>query len=145
MRISNFQYPAFEPYKKATLEVYMQGCLRDTCTGPCHNPALRDMCGGEEWTIDEVFNWIEERKDLFDCISFTGGDPLFQESELKKLVEKLIFKCLWLFTGEDDWDKIPQWCKEKFDYIKYGGYKTELRQEGFPASSNQKLVKITRE
>jgi organic radical activating enzyme len=146
MRISAFSFPVFKPYKKATMEIYFQGCVRNTCTGTCHNPELRDPKGGKEITVEEIVKHLDERKLLFDCISFTGGEPLQQgEKELYLLAldlkNKFPDKELWLFTGEPDFDEIPGWCKELFDVIKFGGYMESLKTGEFPASSNQKVVK----
>jgi hypothetical protein len=46
---------------------------------------------------------------------------------------------MWLFTGSEK-EKIPLWGFEYFDRIKVGSYKEELKQDGFPSSSNQRML-----
>ena len=123
----------------------MQGCNRG-CKG-CHNPELASFEGGDELTpakILEVIIYLREREAFFEVISFTGGDPLCNTiSEVSRLAEKLReefpTKEFWLFTGAERSEllfSLRYW----FDVIKTGPYKEELKQEGFPASSNQQLL-----
>lgn len=146
LRIADIVFPIFNPYQKATLEIYFQGCLRNTCTGKCHNPELKDISSGTEMSIEEISKHISAREDLIKCISFSGGDPLYQDEE--DLVDLLISlrtqfpnKEYWLFTGENDFESIPTWCKDLFNVIKYGPFLAEFQQEGFPSSSNQTIWK----
>ena len=48
----------------------------------------------------------------------------------------------WLFTRYED---LPCWVLEFFDVIKIGEYKQDLKVDGFPASSNQKILKRGRD
>lgn len=109
----------------------------------CHNPQLQDFNLGNPFS-DEDLDYLKERKDFFDIISFMGGDLMCQDQEeAKKLVTLLKNnfpdKQFWLFTGFEI-NELPEWYKGAFDYIKTGAYVEELRQEGFPTSSNQKLL-----
>lgn len=137
------QYPVFNPYQKATCELYVAGCKRE-CPG-CHNPSLKSFSGvGEELNLEHLVSYLEERKTLFSIISITGGDLYYQE-ELEAMrfcsTLKLCFpkKQFWLFTGSELED-LPKWYLKIFDVIKVGAYREEFKQEGFPASSNQKLL-----
>lgn len=140
MKIANIQFPVFNPYNKPALELYFAGCTRN-CTR-CHNPELLDFNAGELIDIELLQKYLTSRSELFDIISFTGGDFLCQEqskafSLLFKIKGWLPNKEYWLFTGEDDFNNIPTWAKTMFNVIKYGSYKEELKQESFPSSSNQ--------
>lgn len=144
MKLASIQFPCFNPYNKATVEIFVSGCTRNCMN--CCNPRLQDFNLGKELDIEDLITWLNERKGLFKAISIVGGDLLCQnEKEALELVFRLkqAFKDkeFWLFTGFDDFEVIPQWCKEQFDYIKYGSYKEELKQDGFPASTNQILWK----
>ena len=68
----------------------------------------------------------------------------FTAEGLQKLKEEFKTKEFWLFTGynledlqKDEFD----WVFMFFDVIKVGPYVEELKQERFPASSNQKVLK----
>jgi anaerobic ribonucleoside-triphosphate reductase activating protein len=142
MRIADIQYPVFEPYKKPTLEIYVSGCNRKCIN--CCNVEIQDFNFGDKLDIQEKIHWLSQRSKLFECISIVGGDLLCQEEKDAKLFAQSIRvafpdKDLWLFTGEDEITKIPKWCFDCFDVIKYGSYKEDLKREGFPASTNQKL------
>ena len=141
MNIGGIQFPTFVPYEKAALEIYISGCTRK-CKG-CHNPDLWDFNFGKELVIEELLEYMDERKHLFSIISLTGGDLLCQdEVEAMHLVStlKLIFpeKEFWLFTGEE-LENCPGWTKILFDKIKTGIYNDSNKTNGFPSSGNQKL------
>jgi anaerobic ribonucleoside-triphosphate reductase activating protein len=142
MNIASIQFPCFNPYIEPTIEIYVSGCNRK-CKG-CHNPELQNFNYGEPLDLEKLINYLKEREELFTSISITGGDLLEQnEKEAKELVEKLInqfpTKLMWLFTGSEK-EKIPLWGFEYFDRIKVGSYKEELKQDGFPSSSNQRML-----
>jgi anaerobic ribonucleoside-triphosphate reductase activating protein len=148
MNLGGIQFPVFSPYGKPTIEIYISGCGR-YCNG-CHNPELQNFDYGTLLNTDWLIKYLKEREELFDIISFTGGDLLenaervfdgFLNEWLIKLLQ-IAFpnKEFWLFTGATQ-EELPQWTKELFDYIKVGRYDETLKHDGFPASSNQKLLK----
>ena len=143
IKIGGEVFPAFNPYDKPTYEIHLSGCTRK-CKG-CHNEILQNFNYGEELNTIEFINKLKTRVKLYDVISIMGGDLLCQDFfEAKDFINmlKLAFKKkeFWLFTGAEI-HEVPLWAKEDFDYIKTGCYKEELKQEGFPASSNQKLLR----
>jgi organic radical activating enzyme len=149
VNLASIQFPVFKPYGVSTVEIYIAGCNRKTCSGDCHNEEIRSFICGKPLILKDLIAYLEERRDLFECISITGGDLLCQpEVEIFLLIQEIrIFfpdKIKWLFTGEDDFKKIPEFCKIVFDVIKYGAYREELKQEGFPSSSNQSVWKRTK-
>jgi len=144
MKIASVQFPVFNPYKVATAEIYVSGCTRNCCG--CHNPELANFEYGEELDIDKLITRLNERKELFKAISISGGDLLChsQEDAFKlafKLKGAFPDKEFWLFTGENEFSNIPTWATAIFDVIKYGKYMQDLKQDCFPASSNQKIWK----
>lgn len=137
------QFPVFNPYGKATCEVYVSGC-RANCLN-CHNPELQSFEVGEELNTGKLVDYLEERQELFSIISITGGDLFYQdELEAMKLCStlKLCFpeKEFWLFTGAE-MRNLPIWYFKIFNVVKTGVYDESKKQAGFPASSNQKLYK----
>jgi len=141
MNIAAVQFPVFNPYQKATVEIYVSGC-KAACKN-CHNPDLQDFNFGKELNIEELIKYLEDRKLFFDIISVTGGDLYYQdEIEAMHLCStlKLCFpeKELWLFTGAEI-KQLPNWYLKVFDWVKTGVYNENEKQEGFPSSKNQKL------
>jgi anaerobic ribonucleoside-triphosphate reductase activating protein len=144
MKIGGEVFPAFNPYDKPTYEIHISGCTRG-CKG-CHNKILQDFNYGDTLEFRLYLRKLKKRSNFYDAISIIGGDLLCQdlkEAEEFSLLLRISFpeKELWLFTGENNLQKIPKWAKEIFDYIKIGCYQEELKQEGFPSSKNQKLLK----
>ena len=66
--------------------VFMQGCSLK-CKY-CHNRDTWDLCGGTEYTLEEILTRIEKYKNYFipsgGGVTFSGGEPLLQ---LKFLLE----------------------------------------------------------
>ena len=136
-------FPAINCYDGVAYEIYLSGCTKH-CKN-CHNPEMQDFNYGNPLDTENLLKDIKNNSSWIDIISFLGGDPLDQNSyDFMRLasVIKIGFpeKKLWLFTGNVE-EQIPLWVKEMFDVIKVGPYIEELRQDGFPASSNQKILK----
>lgn len=142
MNIAGFIPDATNAYKGMTFEIFVSGCTNE-CKG-CHNPELQDFAYGEEYDVDKLLTKIEEYRGWFDMISWLGGDLLDQPDaeEYARAVKNMYFHTpMILFTGKEK-NQIPDWCYEIFDCIKYGPYVEELKQEGFPSSSNQGVIVI---
>lgn len=151
MKIAKILFPCFNPYNKSAIEIYVSGCKgylnkngETVHCKNCHNPQLWNFNQGKKFDYSTLC-YIRERSDLFECISFLGGEPLdgdLEEFEVLIKFLRQIFddKEFWLFSRYELTD-IPKFCKDCFDYIKVGRYLEEFKQEGFPASSNQKLLK----
>jgi len=52
----------------------------------CHNPELIPMDGGEEVPLDKLFTQVEESSDFIDAVVISGGEPLLQEKDVKKIL-----------------------------------------------------------
>ncbi len=78
--------------------VFAQGCPHN-CPG-CHNPETHSFEGGNEVTVDELFEKIKQNP-LLDGVTFSGGEPMCQAKAFSKLAEK----CknagldLWIYSG----------------------------------------------
>jgi len=142
IKIAKIQFPVFNPYIKSTIEIYVSGCNRKCFN--CHNSELQNFDYGEELNIKKLIRYLKERETFFDIISIVGGDLLEQNDLeaflfIEKLQDYFKDKEFWLFTGSNI-EQCSLWVLNCFDKIKVGSYKEELKQEGFPASSNQKLL-----
>lgn len=143
MNLGGIVFPAHSPYDGIAYEIYPSGCTRN-CPG-CHNPELQDFNYGEYLDIAKLIEDIKSKEKWIDIISFLGGDLLCHpkyEAMLLVIAIKSAFpdKKLWLFTGATE-EELPKWVKEIFDVIKVGKYIQKLHQDGFPASSNQYLIR----
>lgn len=53
----------------------------------CHNPELIDVDGGEDIPLKELYRIIQDSSDFIDAVVITGGEPLLQSDDAKKLLE----------------------------------------------------------
>lgn len=76
--------------------IYFAGCDH-RCPG-CHNPQSWDFNGGEEISLSEIMETIEEED--FD-VTLTGGDPLYFPEKITVLSKHIVEKghTVWLYTG----------------------------------------------
>ena len=132
--------------KNKSFEIYVQGCYR-ACSG-CHNPETQPFDGGTAVDIQEFLREQQRRTSLFPDmvknIYVTGGDLLCQNGSIAEYFSRIACdlwqdKYKWLFTG-CEYEKLPEWVWNYYDIVKCGQYVETLKQEGFPASSNQILV-----
>ena len=143
MKIGGIQFPVFKPYIKPAIEIYISGCTM--YCNLCQNPELQDFHFGNTVDINKLIEYLGIRRGMFDIISIVGGDLLSQPSSeavqlIFMLTNTFLDKEFWLFTGKDR-KEVQDWVWSYFDYIKVGKYDNALQQEGFPSSSNQKLLK----
>lgn len=111
----------------------------------CQNPELQEQVG-DDWSVKDLIHMILDNYERYNVQSvvFLGGEPLQQnQQELLSLCSALHSMGLkiWLYTGYD----LEQVDREIIQYlymIKCGRYIRELAQDGFPASSNQKIYKV---
>jgi anaerobic ribonucleoside-triphosphate reductase activating protein len=126
MKIASTQYNL----DKEALEIYFSGCGFH-CVG-CHNPELQDFDVGTDFRIA----WTEIEKKVRDNplvkrVWFLGGEPLHQDTfKITFMVDELheLGVEVWLFTGYSFW-AIPDHIMDRFDYIKAGQYREELKVE----------------
>ncbi len=120
--------------------IFFQGC-KHRCIN-CQNPELQCFDGGEEKTIDDIIDYIKKNRSWYDSVAFMGGEPLDQPESLKIMLKKvrdLGLKC-WIYTGYEK-EEIPVDLLALSDVIVAGAYIEELKTGGFPASSNQVIIR----
>lgn len=128
---------------KAAFTIWFGGCSMG-CKG-CHNPELQPANKGETYDTKTILFAIcnECTKQDLDTVVLLGGEPLEQEFEdLSLLVNKLRtygYK-VWLYTGWE-FEDIPSAIKDNLYTIKCGRYNEELKCDGFPSSTNQRIFR----
>lgn len=130
---------------KASFTIWFGGCSRN-CKN-CHNPELQPKDKGGEYNVNTVLFAVCKECDEhgLDTVVLLGGEPLEQDHyELGMLLNKLHrygYK-IWLYTGWE-FEDIPEVIKNKLYTIKCGPYVDDLRCDGFPSSSNQRVFRKT--
>lgn len=125
--------------------IYFAGCTHH-CPG-CHNPESWDAAAGRDMTIDEIVAEVIEND--FD-VTFTGGDPMFQCSELLELAKRIntLGKTIWCYTGYS-YESVAADSRMSalLPYIEVlvdGRFMEDLRDVKllFRGSSNQRLIDV---
>jgi anaerobic ribonucleoside-triphosphate reductase activating protein len=77
--------------------IFFAGCPHH-CKG-CHNPESWNICNGNDMSLDDLYKAAISNP--LNDVTFSGGDPLMQASEVKHLARKLkmVGKNLWCYTG----------------------------------------------
>ncbi len=118
-----------------SLTVFFQGCsIR--CPG-CQNPELQDFSGGYEEDPDIIVTFFKENEDFYSSFVATGGEATEQVEALLCFAQN-IRKPKILYTGRK-LEELDSRIRDNFDIIVHGPYVEELKTNGFPASSNQKI------
>ena len=117
--------------------LFMQGCDLH-CKG-CQNKTTWELNRGKEISVDDLFNELKEK--VFNKkITISGGEPLVQKEELKKLIDKLANAGfdIALYTGHVRED-VPKEIIKKVKYLKTGRFVEDLKTtiKPFVGSSNQ--------
>lgn len=125
--------------------IYLAGC-KHHCKG-CHNPQSWNPNGGNAMSISEIMDVVKEED--FN-VTITGGDPLFNPSQLENLVSalKLDNRNVWIYTGYT-WEEILSSevlleAIKRADVLVDGRFIEELKDKDliFRGSSNQRLIDI---
>lgn len=124
---------------------YLAGCGHH-CKN-CHNPQSWDFSGGESWTVDEiVFKALNSPYN----VTFSGGDPLYQLSDLKAVCAKLKpNKTIWVYTGftyeEIRGSKLEE-ILPVIDVLVDGRFEEANKNDKllFRGSSNQRIIDVKR-
>lgn len=75
-----------------TVFVRLAGCnlLLSKCCTFCDTPYAQDLGSGQEMSIEEVVKEVSRLQPFYKAwVCITGGEPLWQEQELEKLVREL--------------------------------------------------------
>jgi len=70
---------------KVAAVVFTQGC--NFRCGFCHNPDLIPIIGGQI-SENELFKYLDKRKNILDGVVITGGEPLIQK-DISTFIEKI--------------------------------------------------------
>ena len=123
--------------EKIAIAIYFCGC--SIRCKDCQNKELWDKENGELMTMDEVISRINEHP-LADSVVFLGGEPTDQLPFLHKLCQRITDKEKVLYTGRT-FELLPSFLLEHLDMVIAGPYRSELHVGGWPASSNQSVLK----
>lgn len=77
--------------------VYFAGCVHQ-CPG-CHNPQTWDINQGKPTSIDDLLEVIKYNE---FPVTFSGGDPFFQATEVAELARRIKQELnlnIWCYTG----------------------------------------------
>jgi anaerobic ribonucleoside-triphosphate reductase activating protein len=130
--------------------LFMSGC-KHNCLG-CHNKAMQDFKYGDQWEIDELFEYIKNHSDLVSGITYSGGDP-FEQSEalsiLSKRIKDELNKDIWCYTGYILEDLLAM-SDSKRELLKYidvlvdGKFEQDKIDNAprYAGSSNQRIIKL---
>lgn len=127
----------------ASFTIWFSGCTFK-CKG-CYNQQLQDKSFGIEYTPQQISNIINKCKHLgIKSVVFIGGEPLQQNiNDLLSLCKSLHDDGMniWLYTGYE-FDDVDKSLLQYLYMIKCGRYNEEMKQDGFPASSNQQVYRL---
>ena len=125
--------------------IYCQGCNHH-CQG-CHNPQTWDFTGGTIYSVEELFNIINNEE--LSNVTFSGGDPMFQVdafTELAKMIKNKTNKTIWCYSGYT-YEQIKESPKmslilQFLDVLVDGPFIMEKRNTDlkFRGSENQRII-----
>ena len=127
----------------ASVTLWFAGC-NFKCKN-CYNKRLWDNKNFYRYNVDRVVEIVISSCSKLDLKSVVllGGEPLQQNKQellsLCRLLNEAGLK-IWLYTGYE-FDDVDKDILEFIYTIKCGRYIDELKQDGFPASSNQKVYR----
>lgn len=129
----------------ASFTIWFSGC-NFHCKN-CYNRALWNKNFGHKYDAHSVVRIVRASCNKLNVKSVVliGGEPLQQDKqELLSLCQLLNESGLriWLYTGYE-FDDIDDDILKYVYTVKCGRYVDKLRQDGFPASSNQKVYRKT--
>lgn len=126
--------------------VYFAGCAHH-CAG-CHNPGSWDFTGGEDTSIDQLMEIVEEED--FD-VTLSGGDPLYQPEDVAELCRRVarLGHTVWIYTGFT-WEEILS-DPRLLDAVRHAEVVVDSpfieslldRDLLFRGSSNQRLIRVS--
>ncbi|MGG0239932.1 anaerobic ribonucleoside-triphosphate reductase activating protein [Bacillus rhizoplanae] len=148
MRVMNIIHDSVVDGEGLRTVVFFAGCPH-RCFG-CHNPQSWNICNGTEMTKAEIIKEIE--KNPLTDVTFSGGDPFFQATEIKVIAKavKKMKKNLWIYTGytleeiqnsrNNDMIELLQYA----DVLVDGRFELEKRDLTLPfrGSSNQRIIRL---
>ena len=122
--------------------IFFSGCTHN-CPG-CHNPEFQQANHGYEYTLEDLILKLKDVIDWHQGITLSGGDPMYQEDELKKFLimirkdKELKNINIWMYTGSL-FNEIPKGITQYLNVIVDGKYIESLKPVKYRGSSNQKV------
>lgn len=125
------------------LGIWMQGCTRN-CPG-CFNKEACTQDGGYSISVNEILKLLKKQK--YEGISVSGGEPFYQEKELSELLmqTKKIGLSTLVFTGFTYQELVNKnytallYC----DYLIDGPYLEKIPSHcKYAGSGNQRFLKL---
>lgn len=147
MRLAGFRDFSLTDGEGQRLVIFTTGCIHN-CVG-CHNSEMQDYEYGEEWSVEDILNYIRQRLKWIDGITLSGGDPLFQLDNTKQLLKairkdkELKDLNVWLYTGYL-FEDIPNDIRTKVDTIVDGPFLRNRPPARWRGSDNQRIFKSIR-
>lgn len=124
--------------------VFAQGC-RHNCKG-CFNQHTHSMCGGQLFDIKSLASQINH--DMFDGVTFSGGDPFEQPLEFGNLADRLNTNDIWAYTGYTFEELINNdeklYLLQRIKVLVDGKFIEELKDPKlkYRGSSNQRIIDV---
>lgn len=123
---------------------FLAGCPHH-CKG-CHNPQSWNPSGGVNWTVEEVI--LRAVSSPYN-VTFSGGEPLFQLTELNAAMSVIKpYKSIWVYTGYT-WEQIMENDALKsvlpnIDVLVDGRFEEDKRNPElvFRGSENQRIIDV---
>ena len=124
--------------------IWFQGCSHN-CPG-CHNPQTWNVLNGEYCSQVDIY--VKAMDSPFN-VTFSGGDPMLQASELYEVYKHLSkHKNIWVYTGYT-WEEIMEdpfkyTLLTTIDVLVDGKFVEELANPDlkFRGSSNQRIIDV---
>jgi len=120
--------------------VYFSGCSV-RCKG-CHNKDIWEMESGTPMSDDQVMEKIS-KNNLAECVVFLGGEPTDQLDFLLHLcnrVKREVKKPIAIYSGRE-FEVLPDELLDYLFMVVCGPFRIDLKREGWPASSNQRVFR----
>jgi anaerobic ribonucleoside-triphosphate reductase activating protein len=132
--------------------IFTQGCPHQ-CPH-CHNPETWDSNGGKEYSVRQIIRLIKQQKKTKQGVTFSGGEPFLQASELAEvaLAARQINWDVVTYTGytyeqliADNNDGVKALLSAS-DILIDGKYIHKLRSIELPfrGSSNQRIIDMAK-
>jgi anaerobic ribonucleoside-triphosphate reductase activating protein len=128
----------------ANITIWFSGCTF-RCSG-CYNTRLWHKEFGLNYPAESVAKIVIGECDKLGLKSVVllGGEPLQQDRQELLLLCRLLKEAdlkIWIYTGYDFQDADEFGILEFIYTVKCGKYMEQLKQDGFPASSNQRVYR----
>lgn len=148
VRVRYVCYPVTTLGPGERLGIWVSGCSR-SCPG-CMSPELRESVATDEVPVDELLGAVRSRRDRYDGVTISGGEPFDQAAELAELVRGLreLTDHVLVYTGyrreELEADASRAAALEGVDVLIDGPYERGLDDgRGIRGSANQRVWRLS--